>query len=175
MIKTVKNIFFGKFIRSKRYTDTHVRKAKHYDDIKTMAFLVDGSNPIALRELLNAVKKFADDGKKLSFFGYVKKLPPFEQEEIVWITAKDMNWLGISKTYKIKHFIERDFDVLINTSMKSIRPLEYISTYSKALLRIGKFDEKKTYCYDFMMHMDNNNVYAYLNQVEHYLKMVKAE
>lgn len=139
-----------------------------------MAFLVDGSNPIALRELLNTLNKYTADGKKLFFLGYVKKLPPFEQEEILWITKKDMNWFGIPKSQKIKNFVDREFDVLINTSMKTIRPLEYISTYSKAKLRIGKFDAKKTYYYDFMMHMDNDNQYEYLDQVERYLRMVRS-
>jgi len=174
VIRKIKNSLFGRFIRSKPYTDTHARQTIEYDQIKSMAFLVDGSNPIALRELLNTVHKYALDGKKIFFFGYVKKLPPFEQEEIIWITQKDMNWFGIPKAPKIKHFIEREFDVLINTSMKTIRPLEYVSTYSKAKLRIGKFDDKKTYCYDFMMHMDNENVYEYLEQVERYLRMVKG-
>lgn len=138
-----------------------------------MAFLVDGSDPIALRQLLNHLHKYRDEGKKIFFLGYVKKLPPFEDEEIVWLTAKDLNWIGIPKVTKIKHFIEKDFDVLINTSMKTIRPLEYVSTYSKAGLRIGKYDEKKTFCYDFMMHTENTDAMQYLDQVERYLKMVK--
>lgn len=173
MIKSIKNILFGRFIRSKPYTDTHERKTLEYDKIKTMAFLVDGSDPIALRQLINHLHKYAEEGKKISFIGYVKKLPPFEDEEIIWVTKKDMNWIGIPKMQKIKHFIEKDFDVLINTSLKVNRPLEYISTYSKAALRIGKFDAKKTYCYDFMMRIEHENVFDYLEQVERYLKMVK--
>ncbi len=172
-IKSIKNNLFGRFIRSKPYTDTLKRKAKNYDEIKTMAFLLDGSDPIALRELLNKLHTYSDAGKKLTFFGYVKKLPPFEDEQITWLTRKDMNWIGIPKTDKIKWFIEKEFDVLINTSLQTIRPLEYVSTYSKASLRIGKFDEKKTYCYDFMMHLnDDASVFDFLEQVEHYLKMV---
>lgn len=166
MIKRIKNKLFGRIINSKRYTDTHVRKILEYDRIKTMAFLVDGSDPLALRELLNNLHRFEKDGKKISYLGYVKKLPPFENEEIFWITRKDLNWIGIPTTKKIKHFIEREFDVIINTSMKTIRPLEYVSTYSKAGLRIGKFDDKKTFCYDFMMHTNNNDVNEYLGRLK---------
>ena len=174
ILKGIKNKLFGRFIRSKPYTDTHRRNLKNYDDIKSMAFLLDGSDPLALRELLNKIYAFRENGKKISFLGYVKKLPPFEDEQILWITRKDMNWIGIPKASKIKSFIEKEFDVLINTSLSTIRPLEYVSTYSKAALRIGRFDEKKTYCYDFMMHLDNNeNVFGYLEQVERYLKMLK--
>ncbi|MFI5170827.1 MAG: DUF6913 domain-containing protein [Chitinophagales bacterium] len=173
MIRKIKNRLFGRFVNSKKYTDTHVRKALDYDHIKSMAFLVEGSDPIALRELLNHLNKFEKDGKKVTYLGYVKKFPPFE-DEITWITKKDLSWIGIPTTKKIKHFIEKEFDVLINTSMKTIRPLEYVSTYSKAGLRIGKFDDNKTFCYDFMMNMDDNNVITYLEQVERYLRMLKA-
>ncbi len=174
MIKLIKNRLFKKFIRSKPHANGYERKTKDYEHIKTMAFLLDGSDPIALRELLNRLHAFREDGKKLFYLGFVKKLPPFEDEEIIWVTAKDMNWFGIPKTGKIKHFMEREFDVLINTSMKPIRPLEYVSTYSKASLRIGKYDEKKTFCYDFMMRMENNDVMNFLDQVARYLKMVKS-
>lgn len=173
-VRRLKNLLFGRFIRSKPYTDTHKRNIQNFDEIKSMAFLLDGSDPVELRELLNRLHTYLDIGKKVFFLGYVKKLPPFENEQITWITKKDLNWIGIPKVGKIKSFIERDFDVLINTSLSTIRPLEYVSTYSKAKLRIGKFDDKKTYCYDFMLHLDNNaNVMGYLDQVERYLKMLK--
>ncbi|HMX05825.1 MAG TPA: hypothetical protein PKE14_14215, partial [Chitinophagales bacterium] len=84
-------------------------------------------------------------------------------------------WIGIPKMFRIKHFIEKEFDVLINTAMKSNRPLEYVSTYSKAKLRIGKYDQQKTFAYDFMMQTENEDVFSYLAQVEHYLRMVKTE
>ena len=175
MLKGIKNRAFGKFVRSKKYTDTHERKVRDYSAIKSMAFLLDGSDPVALRTILNKLYPYRNQGKKLSFFGYVKKLPPFQEEGIVWITRKDLSWIGIPKVQKIRSFIEKDFDVLINTAMKSIRPLEYVSTYSKAGLRIGMFDEKKTFCYDMMMHLNgNNNSENYLDQVDHYLKMLKA-
>jgi len=173
-MRSIKNILFGRFIRSKPYTDTQTRQALPYDKIRTMAFLVDGSDPIALRQLLNYIERYRDEGKKISVLGYVKKLPPFE-EDILWITAKDKNWIGIPKVSRIKHFLEREFDVLINTSMITNRPLEYISTYSKAKLRIGKFDQHKTYAYDFMMQTNSDDVFSYLAQVEHYLRMVRTE
>lgn len=160
-------------MRSKPDAGIHARTTLPYSKIKTMAFLVDGSDPLALRELMNYLHKYNLDGKKISFLGYVKKLPPFEDEEIAWITNKEMNWIGIPKLQKVKHFVFKEYDVLINTSLQQNTPLEYISTYSKAKLRIGKFNAKKTYCYDFMMHIEHDDQIAYLEQVERYLKMVK--
>ncbi|MBC8046060.1 MAG: hypothetical protein H7Y00_04645 [Fimbriimonadaceae bacterium] len=175
MLRSIKNSLFGKFIRSKPYTDSHERKIAIWKDIKTIAFLLDGTDAIALRILLNRIYTYEDEGKKVSLFGYVKKSPPFKQEPIKWITQKDLNWIGIPKMSNIKSFIEKDFDVLINTAEKSIRPLEFVSTYSKANLRIGLFEEKKTYCYDFMIRqLPGETVDDYLTQVELYLKMMNS-
>ncbi|MFN0274229.1 MAG: DUF6913 domain-containing protein [Chitinophagales bacterium] len=174
MLKRIKNSLFGRFVRSKPYTDTHKRRAVNWNNMKTIAFLLDGSDPIALRHLLNRLNKYEGQGKKITFIGYVKKLPPFQDEQIKWITQKDLNWIGIPKMHNIKFFIERDFDILVNTSLKSIRPLEFVSTYSKAHLRIGLFEDNKTYCYDFMLRLlPGETVDDYLDQVEHYLKMLK--
>lgn len=174
-MRSIQNILFGRFIRSKPYTDTGARRTIPYDEIKTMAFLVDGSDPIALRQLLNYIDRYRTEGKKIALMGYVKKLPPFE-EDIAWLTGKDINWIGIPKIARFRHFVEKDFDVLINTCLETNRPLEYISTYSKAKLRIGRFDQQKTYAYDFMMQTAaDDDVYKFLAQVEHYLRMVRSE
>ena len=42
------------------------RSAIPYARIKTMAFLVDGSDPIALRELLNYLHRYTEEGKKIT-------------------------------------------------------------------------------------------------------------
>lgn len=174
MLKTIKNILFRRFVRSKPYTDKHNRKTTNWESIKTMGFLLDGSDPVALRLLLNKLYAYEQQGKKVFFLGYVNKLPPFQDENIKWITKKDLSWVGIPKMQSVKHFLEQDFDVLFNTSLKSMRPLEFISTYSKANLRIGLYNEKKTYCYDFMLRLlPGETVYDFLHQAEYYLKMLK--
>ncbi len=176
MFRFLKNRAFGKFVQSKPYTDKGLRKVANWDDIKSIGFLIDGADATSLRLLLNKLYDYTDKGKKVDFLGYVKKYPPFEDEPIVWITRKDLNWFGAPKIKKIKVFLEKEFDILITTSLQNgIRPLEFVSTYSKATLRIGPFDPKKTYCYDFMIDVKNNkDPIPYLEQIERYLKMVKT-
>ncbi|MEZ5014246.1 MAG: hypothetical protein R2794_08140 [Chitinophagales bacterium] len=66
MFRWLKNILFGRFIRSKPYTDTHARNTIPYAEIRSIGFLVDGSDPIALRELLNGLKNMRSKGKNSS-------------------------------------------------------------------------------------------------------------
>ncbi len=102
VLKSIKNQLLNRVIRSKPYPDTHLRKLIPYESIKSMAFLIDGSDHIALRLLLNRLSKYRSDGKRVSFFGYVKKFPPFEDEGILWLTKKDLNWIGTPKSSQIK-------------------------------------------------------------------------
>lgn len=173
MFTPIKNKVFQRLFQSKKYAQNRQRKTLQWKDVKTIGFLLDGSDPIQLRLLLNKLYGYKSEGKKIEMIGYVKKLPPFEEENIKWITKKDLSWAGIPKMNAIKDFIEKDFDILINTSLESIRPLEFISAFSNAKLRIGVFSENKTYCYDFMMHIDSHtDTFNYLEQVEHYLKLL---
>ena len=174
MLTIIKNRVFKRLFQSKKYAQTRPRQTIQWDTIKSIGFLLDGSDPIQLRLLLNKLDTYKTDGKKITMLGYVKKLPPFEDENIKWITKKSLSWAGIPKMHMIKDFIEKDFDILVNTSLESIRPLEFVSAFSNAKLRIGVYSENKTYCYDFMMHLDANaDTYTYLDQVEHYLKLLK--
>ncbi len=174
MFTAIKNKVFQRVFHSKKYAHTRQRQTLSWQEVKTIGFLLDGSDPVQLRLLLNRLYNYTAEGKKIEMIGYVKKLPPFEEEQIKWITKKDLSWAGIPGMKSIKEFIEKDFDIVINTSLVSIRPLEFISAFSNAKLRIGVYAENKTYCYDFMLHMDAHaDAFNYLDQVEHYLKLLK--
>lgn len=173
MLDFIKDKIFNRYIKSKNYGQKKHRKTQNWKEIKTIGFLIDGSDPIQLRLLLNRLYEYTAQGKKIEFLGYVKKFPPFEEENIKWITRRDLSWSGIPKPQSIKEFIEKEFDVLINTHIKSARPLEFIAACSNAKLRIGVYAEKNTPCYDFMMQLtDDADAYMYMDQVEHYLKMI---
>lgn len=173
MLSFIKDKVFNRYIQSKSYAHNKSRKTLNWNEIKTIGFLIDGSDPIQLRLLLNRLYDYSAQGKKIEFLGYVKKLPPFEEENIKWITKKDLSWAGIPKSQVIKDFIEKEFDVLINTHITSERPLEFIAAFSNAKLRIGAYAEKNTPCYDFMMQLaDGADANVYMDQVEHYLKML---
>lgn len=175
MLTSVKNRIFQRLFQSKKYAHNRQRKTINWNQIKTIGFLIDGSDPVQLRLLLNKLYAYKSEGKKIELLGFVKKLPPFENENIKWVTKKDLSWAGIPKMKSIQDFIEKDFDIVINTSILSTRPLEFISAFSNAKLRIGVFSENKTYCYDFMMHLDaHDDTFSYLDQVEHYLKLLKS-
>ena len=73
-------------------------------------------------------------------------------------------------------FINKEFDVLIDLNFTKLLPLQYISSLSKAGLKVGIFEpEIKNSPYDLMMDLKKPvNVEDYLNQVMHYLGMINS-
>jgi hypothetical protein len=73
-------------------------------------------------------------------------------------------------------FVNDRFDVLIDLNFKKLLPLQYISSLSKASLKVGLFEsETRNTPFDLMMDVKRPvNVEEYLNQVVHYLEMINS-
>ena len=160
----------GKYIRKKSYAGSRNRKITNWAEVKSIAFLVDGHDPAALRMLLNQLHAYAQKGKKVHIFGYVKKLPPFEEDGIYWFTNKDLNWAGLPKPSVLKALNIQTYDLLINTAEIKVSTLHYLSALSHATLRIGPYAEEWAECYDFMIIQDpGETVPELLKKAEYYL------
>jgi hypothetical protein len=73
-------------------------------------------------------------------------------------------------------FITNHFDVLIDLNFRKLLPLQYISSLSKAKLKVGLFEaETKNTPFDLMMDLKSPvNIEEYLNHVLHYLEMINS-
>ena len=66
-------------------------------------------------------------------------------------------------------FIEKEFDILIDTSLNQIITFHYLVALSKAKMKVGKYSNRYDY-YDFVIDVGNNDDFAYfVNQIKHYL------
>jgi hypothetical protein len=77
---------------------------------------------------------------------------------------------------KVRDFIAKDFDLLIDLSLKDSLPLKYIAGMSMSLCRIGRFSEKNTECYDFMIDIPPvATLKEFIRQVTHYLNLINND
>ena len=88
----------------------------------------------------------------------------------------DLNFAYRPVSQEANAFIGTRFDILIDMNFKKLLPLRYISSLSNAGLKVGLFDsENGNAPFDLMMDLKNPvNVEEYLNQVIHYLEMIKS-
>ena len=92
------------------------------------------------------------------------------------ITSRDVNWLYYPVKLFVKDFLEEEFDILIDLSLKEQLPLLYLAAKSKAGLKIGRFDETHQEYYDLMIDVTPDaSLGFFIDQVMHYLTKINTE
>jgi len=125
------------------------------------------------------VTQLQHERKEVKALGYVKEknlvsrfLPKLSYD---FFSRKDINWLNVSGQARVKDFIARDFDLLIDLSLQDSLPLRYIAGLSMSLCRVGRFSEKNTDYYDFMIDIPQAaTLKEYIRQITHYLTLINS-
>lgn len=102
--------------------------------------------------LNNFVAELAAEGKQVQTLCY------FEQEhqnpyqfKFDFFTQKDIALTGEVKAKEVEQFISQPFDFLFCIQQQPRPELDYVLLQSKALCRVGVFDENRTNCFELMV------------------------
>lgn len=88
-----------------------------------------------------------------------------------YFTAADLNWFGKPSGHAVESFIEREFDILIDLSDGTIRPLRFVMQLSRAYFRIGRNGAPQGY--DMGISLDSDTTLdGYLKQLDHFLSII---
>lgn len=88
------------------------------------------------------------------------------------ITSKALNWLGFPQGGNIETFIQADFDLLLNLSIKHNFALDVITALSVASFKIG-WDREKLGFYDLTIDVSEKPDALYLAEQQiYYLKQL---
>jgi hypothetical protein len=125
------------------------------------------------------VAELQQEHKEVKALGFVKSkalierfLPKLSYD---FFSRRDLTWFYKPIHVKVKDFIARDFDLLINLSIEDPFPLKYISGLSHALCRVGRFSEENMPYYDLMIDLKPAmTVEDYVGQVRHYLTIINT-
>lgn len=156
---------------NKRYVKVH-----NFNSAETVGILFNSPD----EEAFNAVKDFlsflASNNLKVIALGYVpdKKIPEnlLLRKGINFFCKNDLNWYYKPKNEVIEQFINHNFDILIDLSLKEYFPLYYIGKLSNSSFKIGRQSEKYQY-QDLMINIGKNHSVEYLvDQIKHYLTII---
>ena len=97
------------------------------------------------------------------------------EKHINFVEKKDFNWYHKPLSPKLIDFIRKDFDILINLSLRNSMAVNYIVAKSKARFKVGKyFENLETYC-DLMIDVTKSDNLPYLiEQISHYLSVINS-
>ena len=126
------------------------------------------------------VTQLQQEHKEVKALGYVRNknlisrfLPKLSYD---YFSKKDINLFFIPIHSKVKDFIGKDFDILIDLSLQDNFPLKYISGLSRAFCRVGKYSEENTDYYDLLFDVNPAlSLNDYIKQITHYLTVINHE
>jgi hypothetical protein len=163
---------------------TAVNKRKiHYsgiDEVKNIGIVWDASKIEDFACLSRFYQKMHENKTDVKIMGYFpgNNLPNqlTAVRYLSIIKKEELNIFYHPVSSDTNTFVNKRFDVLIDMNFKKLLPLRYISSLSNAGLKVGLFDsENGNAPFDLMMDLKNPvNVEEYLNQVVHYLEMIKS-
>lgn len=171
---SIKTFILNLRLKYSRKDSSFARRNVNYDDAKKIGVLI--YNPD--RELNNRINLFIKgmlhEGKSVEILCYTsKKNPIYYDFPCFYFSSKDIDWKGDFKREAINKFIKTDFDYLYSINILPFLPFSIILKKSRAMFRIGKFDEKTDL--DMMIHISNEqNLNILLEQMVIYSKKIKS-
>jgi hypothetical protein len=159
-----------------------MKRKIHYsgiDQVKKIGIVWDASNNEEFTSLSKFHNRMAENKTDVSILGYFpgKILPvQFTAHRYLSVVKKEeINFFYHPVSAETHNFVNNNFDVLIDLNFRQIFPLRYISSLSKASLKVGLSGTHNTSTFDLMMDLKAPvSVDEYLEQVVHYLKMINS-
>ncbi len=109
---------------------------------------------------------------------YPGKILPDEYTALRYLTCfkrSDLSFFYLPDKDYLNDFISTPYEILIDINFKNQFPLRYITALSKAEFKIGAGQTIDSNILDMTLEIsDKENIEFYLQQVEHYLKMINT-
>jgi hypothetical protein len=161
----------GKIRRKVLYSD--------FSQIKNIGIVWDASNTSEFLSLSRFHQKMHEKNIEVKVLGYFsgKELPD-QYTAIRYLTClrrQELNFFYNPESTEANSFINTRFDVLIDLNFRNIFSLNYITVLSIASFKVGLYESERIDTpFDLMMDIKKPvNTDNYLEQVVHYLEMIK--
>lgn len=122
--------------------------------------------------LSSYVDSLLAEGKVLRIVGYHnhKYVPHYCIPKLKYdfFCQKEQNWFGKPNAAFVEEFVNEPFDLLLDLSLNSLFPLQYLLAKSKATFKVGRQKENNTKLLDMMLKLDDDksvkDLMAYINE-----------
>ena len=181
---------FSNTIKNRAYKslkkDIAKKRFKHetvnFADATSVALLLHPRNNDDLNKLLGLMIELDSKGKKVSNLVYIATKKKIEVDKakadyplINFITGKEINWFDKPSGKEVDSMLKKEYDLLIDLSQKENFITTYIAAKSKARFRVGKYFERETIGYDFMIDQKSGDLDDFTKQLTHYLNIIRNE
>ena len=168
----------GKYFLNKQIEYiTRERKMSNIDDAQSIGIIYDALDQESFDIINNLVDVLKRSGKYVQVLGFVPS-KKYEQDyflklDIHLFKYSDLNWFYKPSKQCIDDFVVRDFDILLNLSLRDEFPTQFITAISKAKLKVGKDSDENQKILDMMIAVDSEVVLKeFIRTIRHYLSMI---
>ncbi len=154
------------------------RETMMFQDTKEIGLLFVAHSDEDIETANKYIDKLKSEGKKVEFIGYIaikdyQKKHKGEEKNPNYIFDNDFDFFHRPRFGSIEKFYKKEFDLLISLNYSNQFSLNYISSLSRAKLRVGKFNQSSVAAYDFMIDDKANSMESLIEQLTHYLQKIK--
>ncbi len=151
----------------------------NFKNVRNIGIVWDASRPAEFTSLNRFHQKMQDIKIDVTILGYFpgKNLP--DQYTAIrylrCIKKDELNSFYHPDSVEARSFINNQFDILIDINFENLVPLLYVTSLSRARLKVGLFHNSATESpFDLMMEIKNPvEIDTYLIQVIQYLEMIE--
>ncbi len=167
------------FILDRRYRTTNRVKEivglKNAKSIGLVYYIDDFDSVELINEFILELQNYKIRVNSLGIYS-TKLLPTWSQKTInnsLVQKRKHFNVLNINSKYAV-NFIEEDFDILIDFTLKDDFFSTYISALSKARFKLSIESELKRKYFDMLINIKEPALKDFITQLKHYLKIINT-
>jgi len=152
-----------------------------FNNARKIAIVWDATNTDEFVHLSRFYQKMQERKISVEIIGYYPgKTLPDQLTAVRYlnlIRKKELNYLYIPVSPFVNEFLKKDFDILIDVNFGKLFPLTYLSSLSKAGIKVGLFESKPVEApFDLMIELKGPvGVENYLIQAIQYLEMINNE
>jgi len=176
-LKTIKKRFREMSLK-KALRKPNERSFINYRDVNQVQILFNRINDTQADIMSRFARFLIDEGKSVEVLIYVdtKKMPSDFQNRkgISYFCRKQLNWYGKPKEEAYINFISRETDLMVVVDFDNSFHSQWIATLSKAKTVVAPFDENNKWA-TLLIESTNNNYNEYLQQIIHYLGIIKTK
>lgn len=178
IIRQLGYFFAGRKLKKELLNRRIQRETVQFDQSKTIGVLFTAHTEEDIQTALKYVNSLTEVGKEVEYIGYIaikdfKKKNKGKEIDKRYIFESDFDFFHRPKLNVIEKFYKNNFDLLISLNYTNQFSINYISSLSRARMRIGKFNINTVNAYDFMIDDKGETMISYIEQLNHYLKILK--
>ncbi len=178
LIKRLGYFFAGRKLNKALLNRRIHRETVAFSEAKNIGVLFTAHTDEDIETALEYINDLKKIGKEVEYIGYIaikdyKKKRKGQVIEANYIFESDFDFFHRPKRSLIEKFYKTDFDLLISLNYTNEFSINYISSLSRARMRVGKFNVNNVNAYDFMIDDKGDSMNIFIEQLNHYLQILK--